>query len=324
MTLPCSICGNVAGNSTYTVAEMMYGSGNSFEYFECAQCKCLQIAAVPDEMSKYYPPTYYSFCPAVRHRNFIKRIGLRALCRYAVARSPLQPLLRVLIARRYSNLYLIGVCRLQSNSRILDVGSGSGGLVTVLREGGFRNVFGLDPYLSQDVRAPDGQILVFSHALEEHHGNYDLIMFHHSFEHVSDPLQTLLSVQHHLRPKGQCLIRMPTVSSWAWRHYRENWCQLDPPRHTYLHSIDSIRILSARAHLRLERVIYDSTEFQFWGSERYTRGAPLCRPGDSSALPTECVPSQLRRYRKQARRLNAMHDGDQAAFYLVPDLHETR
>src|ERR1035441_659421 len=59
MTLACSICANVAGNSTYTVAEMMYGSGELFDYFECAECKCLQIAAVPDDLSRYYPSTYY-------------------------------------------------------------------------------------------------------------------------------------------------------------------------------------------------------------------------------------------------------------------------
>jgi hypothetical protein len=142
-------------------------------------------------------------------------------------------------------------------------------------------------------------------------------MFHHSFEHVLSPLETLLSVRRLLRPQGRCLIRMPTVSSWAWRHYRELWCQIDAPRHIHLHSTESLRILADRARLQLERVIYDSTAFQFWVSERYARGKPLCPLDRSSAGPVECVPSELRRYRKQARRLNAMRDGDQAAFYLT-------
>lgn len=312
------------GNRTYTVAEMMYGSGETFEYFQCARCKCLQLAAIPTDIATYYPSTYYSFHSTQKPRPLVKQLMLDAICRLAVERSALQPLIRRLICRRYSVLSLIGLCRLQTWSHILDVGCGRGELASLLRQAGFRNAFGLDPYLPQNVRIPDGGVPVFRQTLDEHQGCYDLIMFHHSFEHVSDPLQTLLSVRRLLHQRGTCLIRMPTVSSWAWRHYQQNWCQVDAPRHTHIHSLESIRALAERAGLRLERIIYDSTELQFWGSERYTQGKPLHDDRDSSARPLEFTPAQLKRFRDQARKLNAENDGDQAAFYLVPDLHETR
>jgi len=38
-------------------------------------------------------------------------------------------------------------------------------------------------------------------------------------------------------PGGWCVIRIPTVSSFAWEHYREQWVQLDAPRHFFLHKV---------------------------------------------------------------------------------------
>ncbi|MDO8971391.1 MAG: hypothetical protein Q7U74_11930, partial [Saprospiraceae bacterium] len=63
----CRICNNTQGNPTFTAREMMYGSREKFEYFQCAHCGCLQITAIPPDLSKYYPPGYYSHAlPAPR------------------------------------------------------------------------------------------------------------------------------------------------------------------------------------------------------------------------------------------------------------------
>jgi hypothetical protein len=141
-------------------------------------------------------------------------------------------------------------------------------------------------------------------------------MFHHSFEHVNDPLRTLLSARRLLCSGGTCLIRMPTTSSWAWRQYRESWCQIDAPRHTYLHSVESVRILASRAGFKLDRVIYDSTALQFWGSERYAKRRSLLESLDPTGRPLEYSPGRLAHFRRQARKLNDRQNGDQVAFYL--------
>lgn len=57
-------------------------------------------------------------------------------------------------------------------------------------------------------------------------------MFHHSFEHIADPFETLCSVRR-LLSSGTCLIRIPIVDSWAWENYGVNWIQIDAPRHFF-------------------------------------------------------------------------------------------
>jgi hypothetical protein len=147
--------------------------------------------------------------------------------------------------------------------------------------------------------------------LSDVEGKWDLIMFHHSLEHIEDQRGTLARVGQLLGPDGWCLIRVPTVDSDAWDEYRDRWVQLDAPRHLTLHSMASMERLADSAGLRVEAVVHDSTAFQFEGSELYRRGRPL------SDLARSGVPrGQRRAYATRAAALNRVGRGDQAAFFL--------
>ena len=67
-------------------------------------------------------------------------------------------------------------------------------------------------------------------------------MFHHSFEHLPDPIETLERVYRLMPSGGNCLIRIPLVSSEAWKKYGPHWVQLDAPRHFFLYSIESLKL----------------------------------------------------------------------------------
>ena len=45
--LVCRICDFSGDSPVYTVREMMYGLRDEFDYFQCAQCQCLQILEFP-------------------------------------------------------------------------------------------------------------------------------------------------------------------------------------------------------------------------------------------------------------------------------------
>ncbi len=49
----CRICENTEHNTTYEVREMMLGLRDMHTYFECAECGCLQIANVPENIQEY-------------------------------------------------------------------------------------------------------------------------------------------------------------------------------------------------------------------------------------------------------------------------------
>jgi SAM-dependent methyltransferase len=141
-------------------------------------------------------------------------------------------------------------------------------------------------------------------------GKFDIIMLHHSFEHMDDPIQIIKKLKTLLSEIGIIIIRIPTTGGYAWRKYRESWVQLDAPRHFYIHSIKSMQILAKNAELEIDQILFDSSILQFIGSEKYLLGIPLM----SNKL--EFSKKQIKQFKKEAQRLNKLNDGDAACFYL--------
>ncbi len=309
---------------------MLFGFRDRFEYFQCSLCGCLQIRDCPQNIGKYYPSNYYSFArpqdAATPQAGGVRGIVRGIRDRYAIlARGTVgrllyacwpYPELRDSTAARFpgEGAKEIGLTR---RSRILDIGSGSGALLLELRSAGFSCLLGIDAFLDASVEYAGG-LRILKRTIHEMTGTWDLIMFHHSFEHVADPQQTLQAAAKLLSPRGTCLIRLPIVSSYAWEHYGVDWVQLDAPRHFFLHSVESLRRLAASANLEISKIAYDSGAFQFFGSELYRRDIPLhtTTPSDVEARAAAFTRAQLDGFEQRARALNAQGRGDQAAFYL--------
>jgi SAM-dependent methyltransferase len=204
-----------------------------------------------------------------------------------------------------------------TRSRILDVGCGSGRFLLTLSGAGFRNLQGVDRYVERDIEYPGG-LRILKGSLDDCQGEWDIIMFHHSFEHLPHPLETLKTATGLLAPNGTIVVRIPVVSSYAWERYGVTWVQLDAPRHFFLHSRKSMWRLAEAAGLSVDRVVDDSTEFQFLGSELYVRDIPLRSEGTLGLDAKGSIFSleEVQAFRRLAAELNVKGRGDQAAFYL--------
>ena len=314
--MTCRICGSKDNNITYEVREMMIGLREKFLYFLCPSCGCLQIAEIPHSMSKYYPSSYYSFSNEPSTENRLMKWARRERARYAVFNKGV---IGKLIYKKFPNLSLRSLysLKLMRDSRILDVGCGSGSILYALRQIGFKNLFGIDPYIDEHIYY-ENEVSILKSSIHDLTGQWDVIMFHHSFEHASNPLDTLYSMSRLLSKEGVCIIRIPIVSSYAWEHYGVHWVQLDAPRHFYLHSIDSIELLTRNAGFTLDKVVFDSTAIQFWGSEQYVKDIPLFSDRSYAVNPSNAIFSreQIDAYKQRANQLNLENRGDQAAFYL--------
>ena len=316
MTMQCRVCSNIKNNVTYEVPEMMYGTRETFTYFQCARCRCLQIVEIPSDMTPYYPKDYYSFSSKRtydRYRNPLRRNWKIMRDYYTIfPRGLLGTMMKShALQSRFKALSKIPI---SLDSKILDVGCGAGWYLYDLRTIGFTNLLGVDPYVKGDIEYLNG-LKILRSDLYNLDGEWDLIMYHHSFEHVPDPPAHLSEVYRLLRHGGTCMIRVPTVSSYAWEHYRTNWVQLDAPRHYFLHSIESMRILAEKAGLHVQEVLYDSSELQFYGSELYLKGIPLVSDRSHSFFQR----SLKKKWKRDANALNARNAGDQAVFYLTKD-----
>lgn len=331
INLRCRVCENAKSNRDFYVREMMFGYREVFRYFQCLNCGCLQIKDFPKNMSKYYPPNYYSLSsvktnstksgnPQRRYLQ-IKRNEAAILNRGIIGRLLCQvfPMDKDWISTIYQLLDFKQLAnrRLSFKTRILDVGCGNGSLLCALQSIGFRNLLGVDPFIKNEIFYNKG-VRILKGWLNDIDEVFDLIMFHHSFEHIPDPLDTLNSVYGSLSKTGLCIIRIPTVSSYAWQKYGTNWVQLDAPRHLFLHSIKSMKLLFKKAGLKLENVVYDSTDFQFWGSEQYLQDISLLSDASYMIDPSNSIFSsdEIEYFRYMAKYLNHRKLGDQAVFYV--------
>jgi len=307
----------------------MFGLDEEFRYAECAGCGTCRLLDVPGDLGRYYPRDYYSVDLDPERelgrsgvRQFAAMVGRsRLLGRDLLGKSAVGVLRRRQFQTLMSLLSSIRRAGLPQgpDTRILDVGSGSGMLVYALSLSGLRDVTGTDPFGADDRTLNSGARLL-NRELEEIEGDYDLIMFHHSFEHVLDPGVALKRSVSLLSPAGRLLVRMPTVSSEAFHRYGRQWVQFDAPRHITVFSRPGMDRLAATAGLEVVDTWDDSTSFQFWGSEQVLAGVPLESPSSHMVHPEASSFSrrQIAEWDRSARRLNATNRGDQAVWVLRP------
>ena len=301
----------------------MFGLREKFDYFECAACGTIQIREIP-ELDKYYPPEYRA------HNSddlqFSKKWGSRFLARLAADyfidnKHGLGKLAATGIAIKshaieeafpfYLREEILGI---RKDSRILDFGAASGRLLRILDYFGFSNLVGADKFVGEAARRTKG-IEILDRGLEEFEPNsFDLVMLHHVLEHMPDPVSALKEI-HKLLPVGRySLIRIP-IASFAWEKYREDWYQLDAPRHLYLFREDGFTSLAGRVGFAVDKVIYDSTVDQFFASELYRQDIPLLSV-DEKRIDSIFDRNQMESWRKEAKNLNEAKRGDQACFFL--------
>lgn len=314
--MKCRICYNESDNQAVEVREMMFGLRDVFRYFQCSKCQCLQIEDIPQEMTKYYPDNYYSYSYPQISKNIIKKFLIKSRDNYVVFGKGL--IGKILFSKfPRDDFRFLNSLTINKGTSILDVGCGAGALLYSLREIGMKKLLGIDPYNNENIEYGNG-LLIQKKKIQEVNSNWDVVMFHHSFEHIPDPFETLQAVAERLTPDGYCIIRIPIVSSYAWEHYGVNWVQIDAPRHIFLHSLKSLNILANKCGLKLCDVVYDSTAFQFWGSEQYIKDIPLRDERSYSENPNASLfsESEISAFANDAIQLNASKEGDQAIFYF--------
>lgn len=313
----CKICGNVKDNAPYVVREMMFGLRSEFLYIKCSACGCLQINEVPVNMDEYYPPSYYSFQGT---EAMGKRKSMKARLSYYLMKKSLRHqvghtnligwLARMYKPEYYRDFYFwLNKDIAWPEARILDVGCGKGELLHLLLHCGFVHLSGCDPYLSEDI-CLSSEAMIYKKEIFELEGKYDLIMLHHSFEHMANPSQVLAKLRTLLAPGGTLLIRIPVVDCYAWRKYGVDWFEIDAPRHFFLHTVKSLNLLAKSARLTVADIKYDSLYHQLAISEKYLRNYTFTE--DVSLFSKE----EINAFKAFSRQLNMMHDGDRACFYL--------
>jgi SAM-dependent methyltransferase len=255
----CRVCRAIRENKKILAKEYFLGTKKEYEYDMCSECGSLFLNKIPDELTELYAK-YYSFSltkpvPILKKFVYKKIINGGGFGRFLSNFFNKQDDLPI---------KSLAPIKLSYKDRILDVGCGSGSLLKLLYDLGFKNSMGIDPFLDSDKKFPNAPILkkmeIFD--LKE---RFDLIMFHHVFEHFPLLKDTLKKVCSLLSEKGVCIIRIPDIDSYSFMKYQENWFSIHAPFHLALPSRRGMKIIVEESGLIIEKILGEQLfEFFFY------------------------------------------------------------
>lgn len=313
----CRICTSEITRE-FEAREMMHGFRDTFMYQECGACGCVQIKNIPDNLPKYYPSNYYSYL--IAKKSILS--GIREMIRsvkdkYAIFKKGLLGNILWNLVPGDLRIQALSKLDIRSDTKILDVGCGSGDLLKKLEKTGCKKLIGIDPYLKEDT-VYSQNLKILSKDFLEVDEKFDLIMMHHSFEHMHNPKEIFSHIATVLEDTGICMIRIPVADSWAYKYYASEWVQLDAPRHFYLHTDNSIEILCSASQLELVDKWRDSNELQFYGSEQYQKNIPLFDERSYHVARKSSIfdNSTIKEFKLKAKKLNEANQGDQAVYLI--------
>ncbi len=245
---------------------MFLGTREIFPYIFCSVCQSLSIEKIPSNLGELYAKY-----PGLKHPKRKKSRLRNWLRRYMILHSNwlAKKLSSSLASFDDLRIKAIYGCDISRDSVILDVGCGSGWFVYELQELGFKKSRGIDFALNEDLY-PNDSNLISKKSLFDISEKFDLITFHHSFEHLEDPEKVLKKTASLLSDNGICLIRIPNIESWGFRFFKEHWSGIHPPYHLFLPSKKGMEILCERAGLKIVGVRWEQLVESFLRSTCYT------------------------------------------------------
>ena len=319
--MECSYCNNEAGNTIIAAKELLLGIGGNFDYNYCSECKGLELLNIPADMAKYYPQQdYYSFKTNEGNlenvNSFANKIR-KAKASYLLFNQKSFIGAITSIGYKMPDYYQwLKKSNVNFDSEILDVGCGSGDLLFKIRKLGFRKLTGIDPFISNDNIGKEVSLL--KKTIFDLRSQYDLVMSHHSFEHMEGPQSHLIQLAKLVKDNGTILIRTPVTNSYCWEKYGVYWAALDAPRHINIQSHRSMEILAKNAGLIITDLWHDASSFQFWGSEEYLKG--INSTSERSVWKTKTnstfTKEELDKFKKEIAKLNEEKLGGEACFVM--------
>lgn len=307
----------------------LYGDKDKFEYFHCVSCGCFQSGDRKIDPQKTYPKNYYS----VKQNNRIQenkdsiKVSLSKWLQYKRNSFYIGDftIIGFILDQLKPNLGLRSLKKVttDTSSSICDVGCGDGKLLNNLVSMGYKKLYGIDPLIKSNEEIIEDSHLTFSSdELSEIDQYFDVIMLNHCFEHIEDQHKMIDACFSKLKNSGSLILRVPLSNSFAQNRYKENWIQFDAPRHVAILPEKRLLEIFKSYGFISTKIIYDSTSFQFWGSECSKKNISLY-----DSLTGERTRESIKIEKRWkilgalfSKLLNLLRIGDQAVFIFKKDM----
>jgi 2-polyprenyl-3-methyl-5-hydroxy-6-metoxy-1,4-benzoquinol methylase len=172
-----------------------------------------------DEIAGFYPKQYWwSTSPKSSGNGALKKF--ESIYRKTVLRDHVA--------------FILDAVENRTGLDLLDVGCGSGTLLGLMKQRGFRPL-GVDfSHEAAKVARTENGVRVIVGSLQQAgfaSSSFDIVTLFHVMEHVTNPREILTEVSRILRPNGAMVLQVPNIDSWQFKAFGAKWYGLDIPRH---------------------------------------------------------------------------------------------
>lgn len=261
----CPVCNQINSRAEFAARDLLYAFPGTFTYSRCSGCDLLYLnpRLSVEQLSEYYPDDYAA------HEKLIKKQGRAAQLSNLVDRT----VWRLKSFLKGTSLPSHIVNRLNNNSKVLDVGCGSGEFLHRLREQTGSQVLGLD--FSQnaiDAARDNYGIKVINGTLTAHPfepKSFDFITAWWYLEHEPRPREVLERIHLLLHDDGYFSVGIPNYRSLNYLLFKKRWYHLDCPRHLNIWSLSSMKKLLNDCGFEVVGQNFDKTPWGLLGSLQY-------------------------------------------------------
>lgn len=259
-TVRCALCGSDRSKVLMMVKDNRHHTPGTFGLVECLGCRLRFINPRPtrESIHEAYPQDYIAHWRFAERQSTWKSPFAWAWDRYqSFFLGESYP---VFFYRKHLKDFSVG----GRKPRILDVGCGSGMKLLYLKRHGW-DTWGVDFSETAIEHAMangiDHGTATFADVLPHPDGFFEALMSWHSLEHHFDPLASLKEMRRVLKPGGYGIVAVPTGDNLGLRLFKQNWGPLEPPRHLYHFTRETLTQMMEKAGLEVTAHHYDYTYY---------------------------------------------------------------
>ncbi len=264
----CNLCKEIGAPLYQSLKDTLYGVGGLWSFSKCESCGLIWLSPRPvaDDIGRVYE-RYFTHDRTKPDRSGFLRHLLSKLRRTVLSdhfsyREPNEndedqswgavmsqlPAIHDYVGTKVMFL------RSGFGDTLLDVGCGNGTFLVRMRALGW-TVSGVESdKRAVKVARERYNLDVRNSTLEEAEfpeKYFDAVTLSHVIEHVHNPHSLLTECQRILKPGGRIVILTPNSESLGHRFFKENWLGLDPPRHIFVFTRDTLSRQVRDSHFRI-------------------------------------------------------------------------